>query len=106
MAFQERDLHIDAKEIAEQMGEKKIKFKPSASTLNPFTGRIWIISAINDIIVTVNRDGAIDQVYPFDNGLYKQPEGIAFAPWGTLYISNEAAGEGVANILVFKKLTP
>jgi len=76
------------------------RFKPSAATINPFTGQIWLLSSVNKLIVVASRDGSVIQAYPLDPGIYKQPEGIAFGSDRTLYISNESAGKGSANILV------
>jgi hypothetical protein len=52
------------------------------------------------MIVVAERDGKVIQAYPLDPQQYKQPEGIAFGSDRTLYISNESAGKGPANILV------
>ena len=82
------------------VGQDKIHFKPSAATINPFTGQVWIVSSVNKLIVTTTRSGEVLQAYPLDPGLYKQPEGIAFGSDRTLYISNEGAGQGSGNILV------
>ena len=87
--------------IAELAGEEKMKFKPSAAAISPVTGELFIVSSINKLLVVAHRDGKPKRVYKLDKGDFKQPEGIAFMPDGTLMISNEAAEHGVANILVF-----
>jgi uncharacterized protein YjiK len=93
---------INVTAIANMVGEKKIKFKPSAAALNPVTGELYIISSVNKLLVVADRKGNPKQAYPIDEGLFKQPEGIAFSPDGDMIISNEAAGRGVANLLFFK----
>lgn len=93
---------IDVKKIAIMMGEKNLKFKPSAAAIHPITGELYIISAVNDLLVITDQQGNPKISYEIDGKLFKQPEGIAFTPNGDLLISNEAADRGVANILLFK----
>ncbi|MEP7080190.1 MAG: SdiA-regulated domain-containing protein [Ginsengibacter sp.] len=97
---------IETQKIAEQLGDKKIKFKPSAAAINPITGDLWILSAVNQILVTASRDGIVKNVYTLNPTLYTQPEGITFTPWGDLLISNEAGdkyNQGTIFILKLKK---
>jgi len=94
-------MQFDTKEIARLEGEEKIKFKPSAAAINPLNGKIYLVSSVNKLLVIANRDGTIAEAYDLDPGLFKQPEGIAFAPDGTMYISNESADIGAATILTF-----
>jgi uncharacterized protein YjiK len=93
---------IDVTAIANMIGEKKIKFKPSAAAINPATDELYILSSINKLLVVTDRKGNPKQVYPIDAGLFKQPEGITFTPAGDLIISNESADRGAANLLFFK----
>lgn len=99
--FVQSPLQIDVQSIASIIGEDKIKFKPSASILNPFTGQLMLLSSVNKLLVTARRDGSIVQAYPLGAKLFKQPEGMAIGTDRTLYISNEAAGQGSPTILVF-----
>jgi len=93
---------IDIRKIEDLMDEKKLRFKPSAATINPLTGELFIISSINKVLVVADLSGVPKQVYKINPRLYKQPEGIAFTPRGDLLISNESADIGAANILLFK----
>ncbi len=93
---------IDVKKIAIMLGEKNLKFKPSAAALHPITGELYIISAVNDLLVIADKQGNPRISYRIDGKLFKQPEGLTFTPAGDLLISNEAADRGVANILLFK----
>jgi uncharacterized protein YjiK len=92
---------IDVDRIAAMAGEDKMKFKPSAAAINPISGEVFIVSSVNKLLVIADREGKAREVYHLDEGLFKQPEGIAFEPDGTMIISNEAAGQGVANLLIF-----
>jgi len=93
---------INVTAIASMIGEKKMKFKPSAAAINPVTDELFILSSINKLLVIADRKGNPKQAYPLDEGLFKQPEGITFTPQGDMLISNESAKSGVANILFFK----
>ena len=104
--FSKSEFKIETQKIAEKLREKKIKFKPSASAINPLTGDIWFLSAVNQIIVTTSRSGEVKNVYTLNPKLYTQPEGITFTPWGDLLISNEAGdkyNQGTIFILKLKK---
>lgn len=75
------------------------RFKPSAASINPIDGSLYIVSSINKCIVVASPLGEIKNVYRLDAKKYKQPEGIAFKPNGDMYISNESAGIGAAELL-------
>jgi uncharacterized protein YjiK len=93
---------IDVRKIEDLMEEKKVRFKPSAATINPLTGELFIVSSINKVLVVADVNGIPRKVHRINPKLYKQPEGIAFTPRGDLLISNESADIGAANILFFK----
>lgn len=95
------DLRIDVTKIAADIGEEKMKFKPSAASINPKNGLLYIISAINKLLVVTDVNGNLKDVCRIDPGIFKQPEGISFTPAGGMIISNEAADVGVADILYF-----
>ncbi|MFS8082037.1 MAG: SdiA-regulated domain-containing protein [Ginsengibacter sp.] len=106
--FSKAPLVISTAKITEQLGEKKIKFKPSAAAINPKTGDLWILSAVNQILVTATQAGEVKNVYTLNPHLYTQPEGISFTPWGDLLISNEAGNKyNQATLFIIKlKKTP
>lgn len=91
---------INVEGIALNVGVPKLKFKPSGVTVNPSNGHLFMVSAINRMLVETTREGSVVAVHVVDDRIYKQPEGIAFSRNGTLYISNEAADVGLANILI------
>src|SRR5689334_6975369 len=99
--FSDSSFIINVQQIAATQNEEKLKFKPSAAAINPKDGLLYIISSVNKLLVVADRKGGVKKVYPIDPGLFKQPEGISFTPSGTLIISNEAGGVGVADILIF-----
>jgi uncharacterized protein YjiK len=100
--FAENNFRINVKKIDTLTGMQKIKLKPSAATLNPLTGQLFIISSINKLLVLADKNGNPESSYFLNPVIFKQPEGITFTPWGTMIISNEAADIGVAELLVYK----
>jgi uncharacterized protein YjiK len=94
---------IETATIKEQLGEdEKFRFKPSAAAIHPLTGELYILASVNHVLVILNKDHTIKSAYKISPKLFKQPEGMAFTPKGDLIISNEAADNGVAEILFFK----
>lgn len=94
---------IDANTISKLLNIKKMKFKPSAATINPLTNDLFILSSLNKTLVIAEKNGMVKKAYPLTPSLYQQPEGIAFTSSGDLLISNEANKESSADILVIKR---
>jgi len=99
--FTDDTFKVDVTRIATMAGEEKMKFKPSAASIHPVTGDLYIISSVNKLLVRADRKGNAIEVFKIDAGLFKQPEGLTFTPRGTMIISNESADIGVANLLIF-----
>ena len=99
--YSDSSFSINVKEIAATVGEKSLRFKPSAASINPKNGLLYIISAINKLLVVTDVDGNFKNAYKIDESIFKQPEGLTFTPSGGMIISNEAANTGVADILYF-----
>ncbi len=100
--FSDSSYSIAVTDIAQQMGEKKIKFKPSAAAINPVNRRLYIISSVNKLLVVTDKEGKVEEVCPINPAIFKQPEGITFNNKGDMIVSNEFAESGTANLLVFK----
>lgn len=99
--FSDSSFSINVDLIAASINEKKIRFKPSAAAINPVDSLLYIVSAINKLLVVTDRDGNFKKAYPINSSLFKQPEGLTFTPSGSMIFSNEAADVGVADILIF-----
>ncbi|MEP7375436.1 MAG: SdiA-regulated domain-containing protein [Chitinophagaceae bacterium] len=99
--YNDSSFSINVKEIAATVGEKSLRFKPSAASINPKNGLLYIISAINKLLVITDVNGNFKNAYKIDETIFKQPEGLTFTPSGGMIISNEAANTGVADILYF-----
>jgi uncharacterized protein YjiK len=79
---------------------KKVKFHLSCIARHPLTKEWYIVSSVNKVLLVLDNDWKVKEMYDLDPILFKQPEGLAFDPKGNMYISNEGA-EGNANILYF-----
>lgn len=94
-------IDFSMQELINKTGMKG-KLKPSAAAIHPISGDIYIISAIQHLLLITDSEGKFKEVYKLDPGIFKQPEGIAFTPQGDMIISNEFAEIGVANLLLFR----
>lgn len=92
---------IDVNEIEKATGTRVGRFKPSGAGVHPTTGDVYLISSINKLMVVTDADLKIKMIYKLHRDPFKQPEGLCFTSDGKLLISNEAAGKGKANILIF-----
>ncbi len=91
---------IQISTIRELLKDENAEFKPSAAAINPIDGKLYVVASVGKLLLIADRYGKPEHVFRLDPTLFNQPEGIAFAPNGDLYISNEG-GEGVATILKF-----
>lgn len=95
----ETNITIDVAAIAGKIGDKKINFQPSALAWSSKNNEWFIVSSVNKILVTADKDWKVTAVYPLNEALFNQPEGIAFDKDGNLYISNEKGNTSSATIL-------
>ena len=79
---------------------KKISFHPSGIAVHPLTQELYIIASNGKLLVVMDTNGNILAAKSLPANVFNQPEGICFAPDGTLYISNEGR-DGNGNILRF-----
>lgn len=78
-----------------------IRFQPSGIAIHPILGHLYVIASVGKRLVIFDRNGGIISIQKFKESLFRQPEGICFAPNGDLFISNESKN-GKATILKFK----
>jgi len=89
-----------SKKLLKAVGNKNLNevFRTSAITINPQTGELYALSSLNNIIAILDANSKITKILEFDGKEFSQPEGLAFAPNGKLYISNEGK-KNPANII-------
>lgn len=83
--------------------EEKYDLAPSALAIQPGTGNLYLTSSVGKILMVLSPAGDILELHRLKKSYFAQPEGLAFAPDGTLYISTEAKGKAKARIF---KLAP
>lgn len=80
----------------------KIEFFPSAIAVHPITHDIYILSTRDTkCMAQYSHDGTLKSFRLIDRDEMLQPEGICFAPDGTLYISSEGKHGEPASIFKF-----
>jgi uncharacterized protein YjiK len=75
-------------------------FKPSALAIRPGTAELYVLSSVRNALAVVGADGRVASVVELPEATNAQPEGLAFAPDGTLFLSNEGP-EGPATLQRF-----
>ena len=96
------------KKLIEEKGVKVSKdysLGPSGIARHPLTGNFYIVANVGKVLVIVDPAGEVIDAWPLNPVVFRQPEGITFAPDGTMFISNEGKGSR-GNILMFKFTNP
>ena len=75
-------------------------FRPSAAAIHPKDKNLYIIGSAGSLFVKTDTKGKVLEAYNINPDLFPQPEGLAFGPDGTMYISNEGK-YGKPTLLVF-----
>lgn len=101
--FEAKPVYTILKNDLERVIGKEFRFKPSALAVHPRTAELYVLSSNDRAIIIFNADGTPKNLTRLKRKNYPQPEGIAFFPDGTLFISNEVEDEG-GTILQFKEL--
>ncbi|HEY0273180.1 MAG TPA: SdiA-regulated domain-containing protein [Chitinophaga sp.] len=97
---------LDGKAVQAKVKENIKRIRPSAAAIHPIEKRLYILASVNHLLIIAGLDGKVQEVYPLRRTIYNQPEGLAFAPNGDMYISNESGQENSASImkLVYKPI--
>jgi uncharacterized protein YjiK len=80
-------------------------FKPSAAAIHPINKNLYILASAGQLLVITDLKGTVLQVFSLHPDRHPQAEGIAFAPDGTMFISNEGKyGKATLQIFAYKPL--
>lgn len=79
---------IDREEVEKHLYRGET-FRPSGVAVHPATGDVYVLSALSPAVAVLTGDGRLKAVWPLLKDLFEQPEGLAFLPDGTLFISSE-----------------
>ena len=78
-------------------------FKPSAAAIHPIEKRLYILASAGQLLVITDLQGVVQEAYNLHPDKHPQPEGIAFSPAGTMYISNEGKyGKATLQVYPYK----
>ncbi len=80
--------------------KKDCMFKPSAVAVHPISKNLYVLASAGKKMLVLNSHGDILAIIKLKPTVFYQPEGLCFAPDGTMFICNEAK-EQQANILKF-----
>jgi uncharacterized protein YjiK len=88
-------------EVKALLKDDNAKFDPSAAAIHPINKRLYILSSAGNLLVIADTRGKIIEAYQLDPAEFPQAEGIAFAPNGDMFITNEGK-HGSPTLQVFK----
>ena len=69
------------------------QFAPSAVAVHPRTRHVFVLSARGNDLVELDAQGRLVAAQTLSPALFPQPEGLAFAPNGDLFVSSEAGSK-------------
>lgn len=72
---------------------RRFTFKPSAIAIHPNNTHIYLLSAVGESLLVVDRSGGIVFLKRLDRSIFPQPEGIIFDAQNRLFISTEGQGD-------------
>ena len=67
-----------------------LRFMPSAIAIHPLTDELYLLSAIDGMLLVLDQKGNIKHLQQLNINLFNKPEGITFLNNGDVFISNEA----------------
>jgi uncharacterized protein YjiK len=92
---------ISTEEIRKLLKNKDAEFDPSAAAIHPLNKRLYILSSAGNLLVVSDNRGRVMEAYNLNPDKNPQAEGIAFAPNGDMYITNEGK-YGKPTLQIFK----
>ncbi|MCC7232317.1 MAG: SdiA-regulated domain-containing protein [Bacteroidia bacterium] len=95
-------IQADAREtFKEENSDKPVSFfEASDIAVSPVDSNIYVLASVGKKILVIDHQGNIRNVAALAPELFTQPEGITFAPDGTMYISDEGKNHK-GNIMEF-----
>ena len=80
---------ISTNEVKAMLKDEDAKFDPSAGRINPLNNKLYILSSAGQLLVIADKNGKPLEAFKLNPDDHPQAEGIAFAPNGDMYITNE-----------------
>lgn len=88
-------------ELKDLLKDEEAKFEPSAAAIHPVNKRLYVLSSAGNLLVVADTRGKIMEAYQLNPDQFPQAEGIAFAPNGDMFITDEGK-YGSATLQMFK----
>ncbi|MFL5810238.1 MAG: SdiA-regulated domain-containing protein [Flavisolibacter sp.] len=93
---------ISTEDVKKLVKNVDAKFDPSAAAIHPLNKRLYILSSAGNLLVVTDTRGKVIEGYSLNPDEFPQAEGIAFAPNGDMYVSNEGKyGKPTLQIFTF-----
>ncbi len=92
--FTKTPLYIIKNKDLERVVGKKFRLRPSGVAVHPISRETYVVAASGNSLLVFDTEGKPKHLFKLRTSLFPQPEGIAFAPNGDMFISNEMDGEG------------
>lgn len=92
---------FSTQEVKTMLKDDNAKFDPSAAAIHPINKRLYVLSSAGNLLVITDTRGKIIEAYKLNADQFPQAEGIAFAPNGDMFITNEGK-YGSATLQQFK----
>jgi uncharacterized protein YjiK len=80
---------ISKDDVEKILKDSDAKFDPSAAAINPVDKRLYILSSAGNMLAVTDTRGKVVEAFKLNPDRFPQAEGIAFAPNGDMYITNE-----------------
>lgn len=93
--------NIPTADVKSLMKSDDAKFDPSAAAVHPINKRLYILSSAGNLLVIADTRGEVIEAFNLNPDDHPQAEGIAFAPNGDMYITNEGK-YGRPTLQIFK----
>ncbi len=69
--------------------EGDVSFMPSAIAVHPVNGNLYLLASAGKLLAVFTKNGKLLALVKLQTKIHLQPEGLCFAPDGTLFIANE-----------------
>lgn len=92
---------VNTQDVKALLKNEDVKFDPSAACIQPVEKRLFVLSSAGNLLVVMDLRGKPLEAYNLNPDDHPQAEGIAFAPNGDMYISNEGK-YGKPTLQIFK----
>lgn len=95
---------ISSERVKAAFKNSDAEFKPSAAAIHPIDKRLYILASAGQLLIITDTRGQVQEAYRLNPDHHPQAEGIAFAPNGAMYISNEGKyGAATLQMYSYKK---